>query len=206
MDFALELQTISLVGENYFFNYYIFTQVRSWAHENNFEKDVKSYYSLPIMLFALLFLYWEEYNAPIIHLFQNELPIFNEESGEIVFNILAKTISSISEHGFRKLSQFYTMINCYRASQSAFSGDISLSSDDFYIQVSKDSAEVKNAISTIKTLLFNLKSNYENSTPIENPIHPNWSWLFSDNNVSIEIIRRFKKVQKHALLPLNITQ
>ena len=98
------------------------------------------------------------------------------------------------------------MINCYRAFQLAFFGDISLSSDDFYIQVSKDSAEVKNAISTIKTLLFKLKSNYKNSTPIENPIHPNWSWLFSDNNVSIEIIRRFKKVQKHALLPLNITQ
>ena len=101
----------------------------SWAHENNFEKNVKSYYSLPIMLF----LYWDEHNASIIHLFQNELPIFNEESGEIIFSILAKIISSISKHEFRKLSQFYTMINCYQASQLAFFGDIFLSSDDFYI-------------------------------------------------------------------------
>ena len=108
MDFALELQTISLVGENYFFNYYIFTQVRSWAHENNFEKNVKSYYSLPIMLFALLFLYWEEYNAPIIHYFK------------MSFLFLTKSLVKLYLVFLQKLSPQYlnmVFVNCHSFTQ-----------------------------------------------------------------------------------------
>lgn len=134
---------------------------------------------------------------------KQEMQLFNEENGEIIFSVLAKANTKITTSGFNSLKQYYTMINSYKDCQTSGSNEFSLKKKKSYIKVTPDSQEVLEMKNIISMLLQDLENQHAlNVTPSTLFYSSNFQWLWSSNMAGVVMKQAFAKTKDHVNLPL----